>query len=66
MLLHGWPETCWAWSKIAPDLAKDHTVIAIDLRGFGDSGFAGTDDGGYTAPVVASDVHAVAQQLNLG
>ncbi|GAB2505097.1 alpha/beta hydrolase [Nocardia heshunensis] len=66
VLLHGWPETWRAWSKIAPDLAADHTVVAIDLRGFGDSGFAPKDDGGYTALAVASDVHAAVQQLQLG
>jgi pimeloyl-ACP methyl ester carboxylesterase len=66
VLLHGWPETWRAWSTIAPDLAKDHTVIAVDLRGFGDSGFAKSDDGGYTAPAVATDIHTVTQQLKLG
>ncbi|MFE3189867.1 alpha/beta hydrolase [Nocardia sp. NPDC059240] len=65
VLLHGWPETWRAWSKLAPDLAKDHTVVAIDLRGMGDSGFAKSDDG-YQALSVATDVHAVAQHLNLG
>ncbi|WP_460727055.1 alpha/beta fold hydrolase [Nocardia heshunensis] len=66
VLLHGWPETWRAWSKVAPELAKDHTVVAIDLRGFGDSGFAPQDDGGYTPQVVASDIHAAVQKLQLG
>ncbi|MVU76999.1 alpha/beta fold hydrolase [Nocardia sp. ET3-3] len=65
VLLHGWPETWRAWSKLAPDLARDHTVVAIDLRGMGDSGFAKSDEG-YQALNVATDVHAVAQKLNLG
>ncbi|MBU3061775.1 alpha/beta fold hydrolase [Nocardia sp. NEAU-G5] len=65
VLLHGYPETWRAWSKIAPDLAKDHTVVAVDLRGMGDSGFAKSDDG-YQALAVATDVHALAQHLNLG
>lgn len=63
VLLHGWPETWRAWAKLAPDLARDHTVIAVDLRGLGDSGVAPTDAGSYTALAVASDVHAVVNQL---
>ncbi|MFI1919581.1 alpha/beta fold hydrolase [Nocardia sp. NPDC020380] len=65
VLLHGWPEDLHAFQKVAPDLAKDHTVVAVDLPGFGDSGFARSDDG-YQALAVASDVHAVAQKLSLG
>jgi len=37
LLLHGFPETNVAWRKIAPDLAKQFTVIAADLPGYGDS-----------------------------
>ena len=65
VLLHGWPETWHAWSKLAPDLARDHTVVAVDLPGMGDSGFAKSDEG-YQALNVATDVRAVAQHLNLG
>ncbi|MGF6885601.1 pimeloyl-ACP methyl ester carboxylesterase [Nocardia sp. GAS34] len=65
VLLHGWPENWRAWSKIAPSLARDHTVYAIDLRGYGDSGLAKSDEG-YQALAVTTDIHALAQQLNLG
>jgi hypothetical protein len=37
VLLHGWPETWYAWHKVMPALAKSYTVIAPDLRGLGDS-----------------------------
>ena len=37
VLLHGWPETWYAWHKVMPALAKNYTVIAPDLRGLGDS-----------------------------
>ena len=37
LLLHGAPQTHAIWHKVAPDLARDHTVIAADLRGYGDS-----------------------------
>lgn len=37
LLLHGHPQTHVMWHKIAPHLARDFTVIAPDLRGYGDS-----------------------------
>ena len=38
LLLHGFPQTRAMWRQIAPVLAKDFTVVASDLRGYGDSG----------------------------
>ena len=38
LLLHGYPQTHVIWHKIAPELARHFTVIAPDLRGYGDSG----------------------------
>ena len=37
LLLHGFPQTHAMWSKIAPRLAKDFTVVCPDLRGYGGS-----------------------------
>ncbi len=37
LLLHGHPQTHWMWHKVAPQLARDFTVVAADLRGYGDS-----------------------------
>lgn len=37
LLLHGYPQTHYMWHKIAPLLASNFTVIATDLRGYGDS-----------------------------
>lgn len=37
LLLHGHPQTHVTWRKIAPELAKRFTVVATDLRGYGDS-----------------------------
>jgi haloacetate dehalogenase len=37
LLLHGCPQTLVMWHKIAPALAEEFTVIATDLRGYGDS-----------------------------
>ena len=38
LLLHGNPLTHVHWHLVAPQLAKDFTVVATDLRGYGDSG----------------------------
>jgi haloacetate dehalogenase len=37
LLLHGYPETHLAWAAVAGDLARRFTVVAPDLRGYGDS-----------------------------
>jgi haloacetate dehalogenase len=38
LLLHGIPETHLMWHRVAPHLAERFTVVATDLRGYGDSG----------------------------
>lgn len=37
LLLHGYPQTHVAWHRVVPELAKRFTVVAPDLRGYGDS-----------------------------
>ncbi|WP_212743176.1 alpha/beta hydrolase [Microbacterium sp. 2FI] len=37
LLLHGYPETKAMWDAVAPTLAGSYTVVASDLRGYGDS-----------------------------
>jgi haloacetate dehalogenase len=37
LLLHGAPLTYYTWRDVAPRLAEDYTVVAADLRGYGDS-----------------------------
>ena len=37
LLLHGFPQTRAMWAAVAPALARDHTVICPDLRGYGAS-----------------------------
>src|SRR5882724_13123849 len=37
LLMHGNPFTHVSWHKIAPRLAREFTVVATDLRGYGDS-----------------------------
>ncbi len=35
VLLHGWPQTGYCWRHVLPELARDYTVLAPDLRGYG-------------------------------
>jgi pimeloyl-ACP methyl ester carboxylesterase len=37
LLIHGFGTNSFTWRHIAPDLARDHTVITVDLKGFGNS-----------------------------
>ncbi|MDT7699740.1 MAG: haloacetate dehalogenase [Pseudonocardiales bacterium] len=37
LLLHGFPQSHVLWHRLAPLLAEEHTVVATDLRGYGDS-----------------------------
>jgi haloacetate dehalogenase len=37
LLLHGHPQIHVMWHKIAPRLSRDFTVVAVDLRGYGQS-----------------------------
>ena len=60
VLLHGWPETWYAWHHVMPALAKNYTVIAPDLRGLGDSSRPLT---GYDGKTVAEDIHQLVTQL---
>jgi pimeloyl-ACP methyl ester carboxylesterase len=60
VLLHGWPETWYAWHKVMPALAKNYTVIAPDLRGLGDSSKPLT---GYDGKTVAEDIYQLVTQL---
>jgi pimeloyl-ACP methyl ester carboxylesterase len=60
VLLHGWPQSCYAWRKIIPSLAERFTVIAPDLRGLGNSD---RPMAGYDKRTLASDVYALVQSL---
>src|SRR6516164_599995 len=57
LLLHGYPQSHVAWSRVAPELAKDYTVVATDLRGYGDSSKppAGKGHAGYSKRAMAQD-----------
>jgi len=65
LLLHGHPQTHAIWHKVAPTLAKSHTLVMTDLRGYGDSSKpAGTaDHSNYSKRALALDQVQVMQQL---
>jgi haloacetate dehalogenase len=65
LLLHGFPQTHVCWHKVAPALARGFTVVATDLRGYGDSSKpAGeADHSGYAKRVMAQDQIEVMTQL---
>lgn len=60
VLLHGWPQTSYAWRRVVPLLADRYRVAAVDLRGCGDSDRPTT---GYDKHTVAADVAAAIEQL---
>jgi haloacetate dehalogenase len=57
LLLHGNPLTLVSWHKIAPSLARHFTIVAPDLRGYGDSSKpdGGDDHAAYTFRAMAED-----------
>jgi haloacetate dehalogenase len=65
LLLHGHPQTHVMWHKIAPRLARDFTVVAADLRGYGDSSKPSTtpDHEPYSKRAMARDMVAAMQRL---
>lgn len=57
LLLHGHPQTHFIWHKVAAELAKHFTVIAADLRGYGDSTKPNVSDNSaaYSKRIMAVD-----------
>ena len=60
LLLHGYAQNSHMWRPLMAQLANSHTVMAPDLRGFGQSSKPST---GYDKKTLAQDVHALAQSL---
>lgn len=65
LLLHGYPQTHAMWHKVAPLLAEEFTVVAPDLRGYGDSSKppAGPDHAAYSKRALARDQVEVMARL---
>jgi len=66
LLLHGHPQTLSIWHRVAPTLARSFTVVAADLRGYGDSSKppGGADHARYSKREMAADMQSL--MLTLG
>jgi pimeloyl-ACP methyl ester carboxylesterase len=60
VLLHSYAETSHMWRPLMAELANNHTAIAPDLRGAGQSS---TPAGGFTKAAMARDIHALVRKL---
>lgn len=65
LMLHGFPQTHAIWHRVAPALAKSHTVVCADLRGYGDSSKPPTapDHARYSKRAMAQDMVEVMAHL---
>ncbi|MDQ3636766.1 MAG: alpha/beta hydrolase [Actinomycetota bacterium] len=65
LLLHGFPQTYVMWHLVAPLLAGSFTVVATNLRGYGDSSKpeGGEDHAGYSKRAMALDQVEVMREL---
>jgi haloacetate dehalogenase len=68
LLLHGYPQTLAMWHLIAPRLTASFTVVATDLRGYGDSSKpeGREEHGGYSKRAMAADQVEVMRTLGFG
>ena len=60
LLIHGWPQTWYAWRLVMPTLAKDFEVIAVDQRGIGQSD---KPKDGYDVGTLGNDMVALMDAL---
>jgi len=65
LLLHGYPQTRSCWHRVAPALARSFTVIAADLRGYGQSAKpdGGPDHAEYSKRAMAADLVGAMERL---
>jgi haloacetate dehalogenase len=68
LLLHGYPETRACWHRVAPALAERFSVVAADLRGYGDSSTPpdGKNHEGYSKRAMAGDMVRLMERLGHG
>ncbi|MGZ3408930.1 MAG: alpha/beta fold hydrolase [Xanthobacteraceae bacterium] len=60
ILLHGYAQNSHMWRPLMAELARTNTVIAPDLRGFGNTA---KPESGYDKKSMAVDIHALAASL---
>src|SRR5215813_9894169 len=60
LLVHGWPQTWYAWRMVMPALAQDLSVVAVDQRGIG---LSDKPQDGYDTATLANDLVALMEAL---
>jgi pimeloyl-ACP methyl ester carboxylesterase len=60
LLVHGWPQSWYAWRMLMPTLARDFEVIAVDQRGIG---LSDKPADGYDTATLANDLVALMATL---
>src|SRR5262249_54378478 len=60
LLVHGWPQTWYAWRMLMPALARDFQVLGVDRRGIG---LSDKPEGGYDSAPLANDLVALMDAL---
>jgi pimeloyl-ACP methyl ester carboxylesterase len=60
LLIHGWPQTWYAWRLVMPALARDFQVVAVDQRGIG---LTDKPKDGYDTGTLARDLVALMEAL---
>jgi pimeloyl-ACP methyl ester carboxylesterase len=63
VLVHGWLGTSYHWRRLMPLLADRYRVVAVDMRGYGDSSKPYLD---YDGRTLKEDLRAIAKTLGLG
>lgn len=64
LFVHGLSYFSWDWLEVAAALASNRECVAIDLRGFGDSGWSAAKD--YSIPTMTRDLARVLDRLGWG
>jgi pimeloyl-ACP methyl ester carboxylesterase len=64
LFLHGWPQTWWEWRHVMSVLGDGYTVIAVDLRGYGDSERPAPEKG-YDAATMCADLVGLLDTLDV-
>lgn len=64
LLVHGYPQTHVEWHRIASELARRFTIVAMDSRGYGESSIPASVKGeGYSKRAIGADLIAAMAQL---
>ena len=65
LFLHGYPQTCAMWHRVAPHFTQRYNVVAADMRGYGDSGKPAStpDHATYSKRAMAADQVALMRAL---